>query len=74
MKKKDLLFINEKINYLRMKRCMSQVELAEKMGIKQPALSRKFNTCTWQLTDLVKISEILDCELKISFQTEDEEV
>jgi transcriptional regulator with XRE-family HTH domain len=64
-------YIATQIQVLREQRNLSQQELAELIGTKQPGISRleNVNHSKWKTETLQKIAHALDVRLKISFET-----
>ena len=60
-----------KIKMLLVKKDMTQKELAEKLGVTQGNLSRKFANDNLSERDIKKIADILNCEFKGTFIDKD---
>lgn len=60
-----------KIKMLMAMRDVTQTELAERIGMTQGNLSRKFSNNTLTEKDLNKIAEALNCEFVGNFKTKD---
>jgi transcriptional regulator with XRE-family HTH domain len=64
--------MTEKIRFLMVKRGnMSEAELARRMGETPQNFNRKMKRDNFSEVDLLKIAEILNCGLTISFKTKD---
>ena len=62
----------EKIKILLIKCGSNQKELAEKLGISQPALSKKFKLDDWRESDLREIAKLCGAEYTNGFKINDE--
>ncbi len=62
----------EKIKILLIKCGSNQKELAEKLGISQPALSKKFKLNDWRESDLREIAKVCGAEYTNGFKLNDE--
>jgi transcriptional regulator with XRE-family HTH domain len=64
-------YVATQIQVLREQRGLSQQELAELIGTKQPGISRleNINHSSWKTETLKKIADALGVRLKISFET-----
>ena len=60
--------ITQKIKIAMIKQNINQLELANKMGMAQAGLSRKFKLENYTIEDLEKISQSLGVELIIEFK------
>ena len=63
--------MTEKIKILLIKRGLTQKELADKLGISQPVLSKKYKLDNWREDDLNKIAEVLQADFEGSFVLKD---
>ena len=59
--------MTEKIKILMVKKDITQKELADKLEISQPTLSKKFKLDDWRESDLKQIAEVCGCEFEGSF-------
>lgn len=59
--------MTNKIKALCAIRDVNQQELAQKLGVSQPVLSKKFKLDNWREADLQEIAEILRADFKGSF-------
>lgn len=66
--------MTEKIKILLIKRGMTQKELADKLGISQPALSKKYKLDDWRESDLERIAEICNCKFEGFFLIDGKEI
>ena len=66
--------MTEKIKMLLIKRDLTQKELADKLGISQPALSKKYKLDDWRESDLRKIAEVCDCKYEGFFFIDGKEI
>lgn len=66
--------MTEKIKILMIKRDITQKELAEKLGISQPTLSKKFKLDDWRETDLKQIAQVCGCEYEGFFLLNNERI
>lgn len=64
----------EKIRILLIKCGSNQKELAEKLGISQPALSKKFKLDDWRESDLREIAKVCGVECETVFKFKDETI
>lgn len=64
----------EKIRILLIKCGSNQKELAEKLGISQPALSKKFKLDDWRESDLREIAKVCGAECETVFKFKDETI
>lgn len=62
----------EKIKILLIKCGSNQKELAERLGISQPALSKKFKLNDWRESDLKEIAKVCGAEYTNGFKINDE--
>lgn len=72
---KDVIVIansTQKIKILMIKHGITQTELATKLGISQPALSKKFKQNDWRESDLEKIALVCDAHFDTIFKYNDE--
>lgn len=49
------------------KRGITQAELADKLNVAQPTLSKKFKLDDWRESDLEEIARVCDCQYESSF-------
>lgn len=63
--------MSTKIKALCVLRGITQAELAEKIGVTAPALSKKMKLDNWREDDLREIAKALNVTYKSSFQIED---
>ena len=63
--------MSTKIKALCALRGVTQAELAEKIGVTAPALSKKMKLDNWREDDLREIAKALNSTYKSSFQIED---
>lgn len=63
--------MTEKIKVLLIKRGLTQNDLADKLGISQPSLSRKYKSDNWREDDLKRIAEVLQADFEGSFILKD---
>lgn len=63
--------MTEKIKILLIKRGMTQKELAEKLNVSQPVLSKKYKLDNWREDDLKQIAEILQADFEGTFILKD---
>lgn len=61
----------EKIKMMMASKSITQRDIADRMGISQPTLSKKFTLDNWRENDLRTIAEICGCSYKIIFELED---
>lgn len=66
--------MSKKIKILMLKKDITQKQLAEKLGISQPTLSKKFTLDNWRESDLVQIAEVCGCRFEGTFIFEDERI
>lgn len=66
--------MTENIRILLIKQGITQKELAEKLGIKQPTLSSKYKLDDWRESDLKKIAEICGCKYEGHFKLDNGEL
>lgn len=59
--------MTEKIKILMIKKDITQKELAEKLEISQPTLSKKFKLDDWRESDLQSIANVCNCKYEGSF-------
>ena len=64
--------MTEKIKMLLIKKNLTQKELAEKLGVTQPVLSKKYKLDDWRESDLKKIADVCDCRYESNFIIDDE--
>lgn len=57
----------EKIKILMIKKGITQAELADKLNVAQPTLSKKFKLDDWRESDLKEIAKVCDCQYESSF-------
>jgi len=62
----------EKIKILMIKCGTNQKELAAKLGISQPALSKKFKQNDWRESDLEEIAKVCGAEFNTVFKINNE--
>ena len=62
----------EKIKILMIKCGLNQKELSAKLGISQPALSKKFKLDDWRDSDLRKIASACNAEYEVIFKLNNE--
>jgi len=53
---------------------MTQRDLANRLGISQPTLSKKFALDDWRESDLRQIAEVCNCQYDSSFILSDERI
>lgn len=63
--------MTEKIKILLIKRGLTQKELADKLGISQPVLSKKYKLDNWREDDLKSIADALQADFEGSFILKD---
>ncbi|MGN1124768.1 MAG: helix-turn-helix transcriptional regulator [Candidatus Gastranaerophilaceae bacterium] len=61
--------MTEKIRILMIKRNITQKELAEKLGVTQQNISKKFKLDNWRESDLEEIAKICDCKYEGIFKS-----
>ena len=66
--------MTKKIKILLLKREMTQRDLANRLGISQPTLSKKFALDDWRESDLRQIAEVCNCQYDSSFILDDERI
>lgn len=66
--------MTKKIKILLLKREMTQRDLANRLGISQPTLSKKFALDDWRESDLKQIAEVCNCQYDSSFILGDERI
>ena len=66
--------MTEKIKILMIKKDITQKELADKLEISQPTLSKKFKLDDWRESDLKQIAEVCECEFEGSFILSNERI
>ena len=64
----------EKIKILLIKCGSNQKELAEKLGISQPTLSKKFKLDDWRESDLEKIAHVCGAKYEGCFKLNNETI
>lgn len=64
----------EKIKILMIKKDITQAELAEKLGVSQPTLSKKFKLDDWRESDLKEIARVCGCQHESNFIINGEKV
>mgnify|MGYP001027370766 CR=1 FL=1 len=64
--------MTEKIKVLMIKCNTNQKELATKLGISQPALSKKFKLDDWRESDLREIAKVCGAEYTNGFKVNEE--
>lgn len=65
--------MTEKIKILLIKKGMTQKDLADRLGITQPALSKKYKLDDWRESDLKQIANVCNCKYESNFIIEDDE-
>ena len=66
--------MTEKIKILIIKKGITQKELADKLEVAQPTLSKKFKLDDWRESDLIHIAEVCGCKFEGSFIINDERI
>lgn len=59
--------MTEKIKILMIKKEITQADLANRLDVSQPTLSKKFKLDDWRESDLKKIAEVCGCQYEGSF-------
>ena len=70
----SIIGMTKKIKILLLKREMTQRDLANRLGISQPTLSKKFALDDWRESDLRKIADVCNCQYDSSFILGDERI
>lgn len=66
--------MTEKIKILMIKKGITQKELADKLEVAQPTLSKKFKLDDWRESDLIHIAEVCECKFEGSFIINNERI
>lgn len=66
--------MTEKIKILMIKKEITQSDLANRLEVSQPTLSKKFKLDDWRESDLKKIAEVCDCQYEGSFILSNERI
>lgn len=53
---------------------LNQKELAEKLGVTQPVLSKKFKLDDWRESDLQEIAKVCGCDYISKFKLDNKEI
>lgn len=61
----------EKIEHVLLKRRMSKVELAEKLGVSSQNLYNKLKKDDFKESDMAKIADVLGCQLDVTLKLND---
>jgi DNA-binding Xre family transcriptional regulator len=59
--------MTEKIKIVMIKKKITQTELANRLEVSQPTLSKKFKLDDWRESDLRKIADVCGCQYEGSF-------
>lgn len=59
--------MTEKIKILMIKKEITQADLANRLDVSQPTLSKKFKLDDWRESDLKKIAKVCGCQYEGSF-------
>ena len=70
----DISNTTEKIKILLIKCGTNQKELATKLGVSQPVLSKKFKLNNWRESDLEEIAKICGAEFDVVFKFNNETI
>lgn len=57
--------LTDKIRFLMREKSVSNNQMAEHLGISSQSLSNKFNRGSYSVEDLIKILDLLECQLVI---------
>ena len=66
--------MTEKIKILMIKKEITQADLANRLEVSQPTLSKKFKLDDWRESDLKQIAEVCGCEFEGSFILSNERI
>ena len=66
--------MTEKIKILMIKKEITQADLANRLDVSQPTLSKKFKLDDWRESDLKKIAEVCGCQYEGSFILNNERI